>query len=56
MALFSLINVVWIFGPKYPRNIPMSSGPICDIYQTCSEMLASCKSKWEYERQYDTFG
>jgi len=38
------------------NGIPMSFGWICDIYHWCNEMLASCESKWGYERQYNTLG
>jgi len=36
--------------------IPMSFGSICHIYQKFNEMLASCESKWGFERQYGIFG
>jgi len=36
--------------------IPMLCSSICDFWQSCSKMLASCKSMWGFEKQYYIFG
>ena len=50
-----LVFAEYSFLASGRNGIPMSFGSICDIYQRCNEMLASCKPKWGYERQYDKF-
>jgi len=37
-------------------GILMSFGSIGDIQHRCNDMLASCQSKWGFERKYDIFG